>query len=51
MIIAILLAFAAGMATSAVIAAALCVRADRRDDAELEAVSRHLFGTGDGGPR
>jgi hypothetical protein len=41
----IIMAFVAGMATSALIAARLCVQADRRDDAEVEAVARALFRT------
>ncbi len=49
--ILILLAFVAGMATSALIAATLCMRSDRRDEAELLAVARALFGAGVGGPR
>jgi hypothetical protein len=43
--ISILLSFTAGMLVSAGIAAHLCVRSDRRDDAELESLARALFRT------
>jgi hypothetical protein len=48
--ILILLAFACGLATSALIAATLCARADRQDAGEVEAVAKALFRT-DGTPR